>query len=38
MLIFRRKGFAVWKLVLISLAASAAITYGFGTLASIPLP
>ena len=38
MLIFRRKGFAVWKLILISLAASAAITYGFGTLASIPLP
>lgn len=38
MLVFRRNGFAVWKLLVISVVIDALITYGFGTLAGIPLP
>jgi hypothetical protein len=38
MMVFRKKTFAVWKILLISSAITALITYGFGTLASIPLP
>jgi len=38
MILFRKKGFAIWKLAIICAVAVAAITYGFGTLASIPLP
>mgnify|MGYP004552513993 CR=1 FL=1 len=37
MITFRKEKIAIWKLILISLLASAAITYGFGTLAKIPL-
>ena len=38
MMIFRVNGYKIWKLVIICAVASLAITYGFGTLAQIPLP
>ena len=38
MIIFRENNFAIWKILLISLAASFLIYYGFGVLAKIPLP
>ncbi|MGN1009025.1 MAG: tripartite tricarboxylate transporter TctB family protein [Butyricicoccus sp.] len=38
MLFFRPKGFAIWKIVLISAVLSIAIGYGFSNLAKIPLP
>lgn len=38
MLFFRPKGFAVWKIVLISAVLSIAIGFGFSNLAKIPLP
>ena len=38
MIIFREKGFAIWKLVIISIVMSVLINYGFGIVAKIPLP
>lgn len=38
MFFFRAKEFALWKLLLISVLFSVAVTFGFGTLAKIPLP
>jgi len=38
MLAFRKKNFAIWKLLIICVVVVALITYGFGTLAGIPLP
>lgn len=38
MLFFRPKGFAVWKIVLISAILSVVIGYGFSNFAKIPLP
>lgn len=38
MLFFRPKGFAVWKIALISAILSIAIGYGFSSFAKIPLP
>lgn len=35
---FRKTGYAWWKIFFISIIAVAAITYGFGSLARIPLP
>lgn len=35
---FRKTGYAWWKITVICVLAVAAITYGFGTLARIPLP
>jgi len=37
MITFRKEKIAIWKLILISFLTSAIITYGFGTLAKIPL-
>lgn len=38
MAVFRKTGYAWWKIPVICVIAVAAITYGFGTLARIPLP
>lgn len=38
MMFFRPKGFAIWKIILISLAISFAVGYGFSHFAKIPLP
>lgn len=38
MIFFREKGFAVWKILVISLAVSAVLCLFFGKLAGIPLP
>ena len=35
---FRPKGFAIWKIVLISVVLSVVIGYGFSSFAKIPLP
>ena len=38
MMIFREEKYSVWKILVISVITTAALTYGFGTLAKIPLP
>ena len=38
MIVFKDKGYAIWKLVIISLFMSLLINYGFGIVAKIPLP
>lgn len=38
MLVFRRKGFKFWKMLIIAILFTLAVTYGFGNLAMIPLP
>ncbi len=38
MLCFRAGTYAIWKMILIAVLFSIAVTYGFGTLARIPLP
>lgn len=38
MVVFRRKGYKIWKLVVISAASSVIISFAFSELANIPLP
>ena len=38
MLFFRPKGFAIWKIIIISVVLSVAVGYGFSHFARIPLP
>ena len=38
MVVFKSKGYPWWRILLVSVLAVAAITYGFGVMARIPLP